>query len=118
MHFAIFDMFVFSIIWNNLFEEWKHDKADILFLFRMLYFMICCMIWCDSATIILHHWCINFSNISQRQIQDKYEKEKNLRIVEIEKSRLKETRRSADLPPHLLELFCFKPDRKWKPNRP
>lgn len=118
---AITDMFVFSIIWNNLLEEQKHDHADLLFLFRMLYFMIGCMIWCDSAAIILHHWCIHFSHMSQRQIQDKHEKE-NLRILEIGKSRLKETRRSdnmsAHLPPHLLELFCFKPVRKWKPNRP
>lgn len=50
--------------------------------------MIYCMIWCDSAAIILHHGCINFSHMSQQQIQDKYEKEKNLRIVEIEKKQI------------------------------
>lgn len=67
-------------------------------------------------------WSINSSHIHRSR--NRIIGGKKQRIVEIGKKKkiLKEMERSknmsTDLPPHLFELYCFKPVRKKKPNQP
>lgn len=67
-------------------------------------------------------WSINLSHIHSSR--NRIIGGKKQRIVEIGKKKriLKEMERSknmsTDLPPHLFELYCFKPVRKKKPNQP